>query len=97
MIAVDLLIEVLGVEGLGRAGNPGDDQQGKKGGRDRLHGNLLSSGSKECPQPTRLNDPQRGGPLLSHAPIAGAVPEGTRQGKLWRRPDGRLSWSAPGR
>src|SRR5262245_17713128 len=38
VIAVELLIKCLGVEGLGRAGNSGDDQQRNKGGRDRLHG-----------------------------------------------------------
>jgi hypothetical protein len=38
VIAVNLLIEGLGVEGLGRAGNAGDEQQRNEGGRDGLHG-----------------------------------------------------------
>jgi hypothetical protein len=42
VIAVDLLVERLGIKGLGRTANTGDDQQGNKGGRDGLHGNFSS-------------------------------------------------------
>jgi hypothetical protein len=46
VIAVDLLIESLGIEGLRRTGNTGEDQHGNKRGCDRLHG-YLSSGVRK--------------------------------------------------
>lgn len=39
VIAVDLLEEGLGVEGVGRAGDAGDDRKRNQGGQDGLHGN----------------------------------------------------------
>ena len=49
VIAVDLFVKGLGVERAGGAGGTGDDQQSNKGGHGRLHGYLLSSGSKVGP------------------------------------------------
>ena len=43
VIAVDLLVEGLGIKGSGRAGDAGDQQQSNKSGRDGVHG-YLSSG-----------------------------------------------------
>ena len=38
VIAIDLFIEGLGIKRFGRTGDPSDDEEGKKGGRDRFHG-----------------------------------------------------------
>ena len=37
-IAIDLFIEGLGIKRFGRTGDPSDDEEGKKSGRDRFHG-----------------------------------------------------------
>jgi hypothetical protein len=52
VIAVDLFIERLGIQGLGRAGNPGDEQQRNKGGGNGLHGDV-SCHFACCWTPTR--------------------------------------------
>jgi hypothetical protein len=62
VIAIDLLIKGLGIEGLGRAGDTGDDQQGNEGGRDRFHGYL----SVHRPAARRAR-------LFSHKVVGGAV------------------------
>ena len=73
MAAIDLLIEGLGVESLSRAGNAGDEQQGNKGGRDRLHGYLS------------VHRPAAGRAILfSHKAVGGAVTE--EQGEESLRP-----------